>query len=196
MRSLAILIAAGMFAGCASSAVDVTPAYWAGQMKQIPNGAPVWPEWNKAPQKGVRIGQPSIPEMDRLEYVSFLWNDSGLYGKVFAFEFPRIQITWAAEGGRFVRALIMASEPTTAERGPSLGVIRAWRSDNEKGWQEVSPAEFHFVDRGWVMKPGQCQIEFWLSWKAMGSDGPPPGTVNLLVREKLLTLNAKARKAG
>ncbi len=187
MRLLGLLTVAVFLTGCSSQHVDISSAYWPGRHDPQARDADGWPLWAKAPQKGVKIGQPSIPEADRSEYVGFLWDETGLYGRVFAFEFPQIKIVPSTTERRIV---VMATTPAQINR--TLGKVGAFVKSNGE-YVSLESGGFRTIDRGWVMKPGQCQTEFWLSWKALGGDGPPTGPLAIRVRDRLLSLDTQKR---
>ena len=124
--------------------------------------------------------------MDRLEHVAFLWDDTGVYGKVFAFEFPQIDLMPPSPNQTVV---VMATAPAQTRR--TLGTVNAFHLADGKH-VPVPPENFRCIDRGWVMKPGQCQTEFWLSWQALGGDALPKKTT-IRVGRRLLVIDPPTR---
>jgi len=186
MKGIAIVVLGLLLAGCARGPVDISSAYWAGRHDPKAQGAQGWPLWQKAPQRGVRIGHHSIPEMDRLEYVAFLWDDTGLYGRVFGFEFPQIDLAPAASDHSVV---IMATTP--ARRRQTLGTVGALKQRKGEGVR-LRPEEFRYIARGNVIKPGQCQTEFWVSWKALSPDASPT-RITIRVKHRVLILDPQKK---
>ena len=186
MKGIGIVVLGLLLAGCAQSPVNISSAYWADQHDPKAHDAQGWPRWDKAPQRGVRIGHHSIPEADRLEYVGFLWDDTGLYGRVFAFEFPQIDLTRATSDQCVV---VMATTP--GRRHQTLGTVGAFKQTNGEHVR-VRPEDFRCIDRGWVMKPGQCQTEFWVSWKALSPDASPKKTT-IRVKDRVLVLDPQKK---
>lgn len=186
MRLLVFPIFVFFLVGCRSQPVDLSNAYWGGKDNPRAHDANGWPLWDKAPQKGVKIGARSIPEMDRLEYVGFVWDETGLYGRVFAFTFPDIRITV----GKDEEHKVLIAADGSGRMRQTLGTIHAWKVGADRR-TELAREDFLSVDRGWVMKPGQCQAEFWVSWRSFGSGVPPTQRVLILVGQHVLTLDAK-----
>lgn len=169
-----------LFAGCGSGSVDLSSAYWDAKQDPSAHDAEGWPLW-RAPHKGVKFGERSIPEGDRLEYASFVWNETGLYGTVFAFDFPAVEVSCGSK--RAVEIVAVSG----GQYSKTLGLLHAYQIRGGQR-QELEPGQFRFIDRGWVMKPGQCQSEFWLSWEALGSKGAPQETVTIRLNGRVLTI--------
>jgi len=186
MKGIGIVVLGFLMAGCTQGPVNISSAYWAGQDDPKARNAQGWPLWAEAPQRGVRIGHYSIPEMDRLEYVSFLWDDTGVYARVFAFKFPQIDLMSVTSDHDVV---VMATTPAGTYR--TLGTVDAFKRSNEENGR-LPPEEFRCIDRGSAMKPGQCQTEFWVSWKALGPDGSPRKTT-IRVRNRVLMLDPQQK---
>lgn len=182
---------ATLFAGCGSGNVDLSSAHWRGGNDPSAQDTKGWPRWDSAPRKGVKFGERSIPEMDRLEYATFLWDERGLYGMVFAFSFPTIEVACEGEA---VKAVEIVAAPGTKAR-ETLGSLHAYQVHAGQR-QELAPSQFRFIDRGWVMKPGQCQSEFFLSWEALGRKGVPRDTVTIRLKGRVLTLPAPGGRQG
>ena len=81
---------------------------------------------------------------------------------------------------------------TPVRHNQSLGEVSAFLENNDE-YVRLESGDFHTVDRGWVMKPGQCQTEFWLSWKAITGDGLPTEPLAIRVNDRLLTLDIQKR---
>ena len=187
MKSLSIVALAVFLAGCSPKVVDISSAYWAGRNDPQARDAEGWPRWREAPEEGVNIGAFSIPKSDRAEYVGFLWDETGLYGRVFGFEFPGIEIV---TGGTQAAVHVFAVGGGWPQR--TLGQVEAWRV-NAGRRDRLDSSRFRSIDRGWVMKPGQCQSEFWISWQALGANAPPTEPVTIRVKKRILILDTKDR---
>ncbi|MCK4624558.1 MAG: hypothetical protein KAV00_04550 [Phycisphaerae bacterium] len=188
-----LLMGTVSLAGCSAGPVDLTSAYWDGQTNLPPKAGMNWPNWSMAPARGVRLGVRSSPPGDKMEYATFLWNETGIYGNMFGFRFRKVSISRTDSDGQQYTVVIdnAAGKPETA-RYHTLGKIAAWEDNGNQGRKPVPAAQFRYVDDGWISKPGQCRTQWWLSWKALGSDGPPVETVTIRLKEKSLFLPGRA----
>ena len=97
--------------------------------------------------------------------------------------------------GKGKKHKVLIAADGSAKMRRTLGAVHAWKADSEHR-TELAREDFLSVDRGWVMKPGQCQAEFWVSWRSLGSGAPPTQRVLILVGEHVLTLDARRGAPG
>lgn len=183
MRWIIIGMIGFLFMGCTPQPVDISSAYWKDKKETRNQTFPDWPDWQKVAHKGVSFGK---NKSWASEYVTFLWDESGIYGEVFAFCFP--EITLYPEDNKldnFIHVHLMATTPNNAFC--SHGKVKAFCLENDK-YVAVSSEEFKTRDCGCVMKPGQCITDFWISWDALNPKGTPIKT-SIRVKDRKLILD-------
>jgi hypothetical protein len=183
MRWVIVALTGLVFMGC-NQPVDISSAYWANQGGKVKKHFTDWPDWQNVPHKGVHIGK---NESWADEYAAFVWDESGIYGKVFAFSFPAIALHPEREAiPEFPpHLLLMATTPNHAFR--SHGKVKAFRFKKDK-YIAASSLDFKTKDGGCVMKPGQCVTEFWISWDVLNPAGSPVKT-SIRVKDRKLILD-------
>jgi hypothetical protein len=180
MRWIIIGMMGFLFIGCTPQPLDISSTYWKKQSGSPQKSFAGWPDWQKAPSKGVNFGK---NKSWAGEYVSFVWDESGMYGRMFAFTFPAIRIYPEHkyyEESRLIHLM------TTTPAYRSLGKVKAFLFEKEK-YVEVPEKSFKTKDCGWVLKPGQCVTEFWISWDVLNPEGSPvKTTIRVKGRELIL----------
>ncbi|MBN1941734.1 MAG: hypothetical protein JW849_00410 [Phycisphaerae bacterium] len=120
---------------------------------------------------------------------------SWIYGTAFSFAFPAIAIHPETETIPEFPPYVLRAENSENRPLHSHGKVKALCFDNDK-YVGISPVSFKTKDNGWVMKPGQCVTEFWISWGVLNPTGSPVKTTIKVKGRKLIIDPGKNNNRG